>query len=490
MTPTNARAWLDLVLDPGWGLLFEDVVSGDPLQFPGYVEQLRAAREKTGCSESVLVAEGGLEGHRIVAISFEFGFLGGSMGVAAGERIARAFERAAEIGAPVIALTASGGARMQEGMLALSQMPATLIAREKVAAAKQPFICYLRNPTTGGVFASFANSADLLWAEPHATIGFAGPRVAETVTGEPLPEDSHTAESALKHGLIDEIVPPSEIRKRISEFLGPVNQARVSLSAGRATFGTATISGEMGKATATNAWAEVSLSRDPDRPTGADSLPGGTILGRGGTDASVLVAIADDHRGSGRPVFIAQNRFAGTGRTRPGGYVRARRAIDFAVRFNRPIVTLIDTPGADPSAESEAEGIAREISETFDALLNAPVPTVAVCVGEGGSGGALAFAACDAFLILEHSIFSVIAPEGAGAILRRQDLETVADELRLTARDLKTFGLADRVIPEPPGGAQADPHRAIEAVNAAISLSLSGLTAPTARRRERWRVYR
>src|ERR1051326_3571267 len=107
MTPTTARDWLDLVLDQGWSLLFEDVTSGDPLRFPGYVEQLRAARERTGCSEAVLVAEGTLEGRTVIAIAFEFGFLGGSMGVAAGERIARAFEHAASSGAPVIALTAT-----------------------------------------------------------------------------------------------------------------------------------------------------------------------------------------------------------------------------------------------------------------------------------------------------------------------------------------------------------------------------------------------
>src|SRR5579864_2837905 len=286
MTPTTARDWLDLVLDQGWSLLFEDVVSQDPLQFPGYVEQLRAAREKTGCSESVLVAEGSLEGHRVVAISFEFGFLGGSMGVAAGERIARTFERAASIGAPVVAMTASGGARMQEGMLALSQMPATLIAREKLAAARQPFICYLRNPTTGGVFASFANSADLLWAEPRATIGFAGPRVAETVTGERLPDDSHTAESALQHGLVDEIVAPSEIRNHVSRFLGPP-QGGWSVLAGQQLRGDDAPTGG-------DSWNEVLLARDEKRPTGADYMPGGTILGRGGTDASVLVSVADD----------------------------------------------------------------------------------------------------------------------------------------------------------------------------------------------------
>lgn len=481
MTPTTARDWLDLVLDPRWELLFEDVVSQDPLQFPGYVEQLRAARGKTGCSESVLVAEGTLEGHRVIAVSFEFGFFGGSMGVASGERIARAFERAASIDAPVVAMTASGGARMQEGMLALSQMPATLIARDKLADARQPFICYLRNPTTGGVFASFANSADLLWAEPHATIGFAGPRVAETVTGEPLPADSHTAESALKHGLIDEIVPPSETRKRIVDFLGRSGEPGTEPT-GRIL--------EATSSEGSDAWAEVSKSRDPKRPTGADYLPGGTILGRGGTDASVLVAVADDWYPVNRPVFIAQNRFAGTGRTKAGGYARARRAIEFAVRFNRPIVTLIDTPGADPSAGSEAEGIAREISETFEALLNAPVPTVAVCVGEGGSGGALAFAACDFLIMQEHAVFSVIAPEGAASILRRTDVDSIARELRLTASELKRFGLADLVVKEPEGGAQADPHAAIAIVQSAIMACLESRSEPAARRRERWRVYR
>jgi acetyl-CoA carboxylase carboxyl transferase beta subunit len=482
MTPTTARDWLDLVLDQGWSLLFEDIVSQDPLGFPGYAEQLRAAREKTGCSESVLVAEGTLDGRRVIGISFEFGFLGGSMGVAAGERIARAFERAADQSVPVIAMTATGGARMQEGMLALSQMPATLIAREKLAAAKQPLICYLRSPTTGGVFASFANSADLLWAEPHATIGFAGPRVAETVTGEPLPEDSHTAESALQHGLLDEIVPPQEVRGRVSRFLGPEG---TWVAGGDHAIEMAQEPSDV------DAWEEVSLARDPKRPTGADYLPGGTILGRGGTDPSVLVIVPDDELLQyKRAVFIAQNRFSGTGRTKPGGYKRARRAIDFAVRFDRPIVTLIDTPGADPSAESEAGGIAREISEIFTALINAPVPTVAVCVGEGGSGGALAFAACDFLILQEHAIFSVIAPEGAASILRRTDVDSVARELRLTAHELKRSGLADLVLREPDGGAQADPHEAISIVQRAIMACLEQRSDPAARRHERWRVYR
>ncbi|MGZ4128696.1 MAG: carboxyl transferase domain-containing protein [Actinomycetota bacterium] len=498
MSPVTAREWLDHVLDPGWSLLFEDVVGGDPLLFPGYAEQLRAAREKTGCTESVLVADGMLDGRHAMAISFEFGFLGGSMGTAAGERICRAFERAAEQRIPVIALTASGGARMQEGMLALAQMPATLAARQKLADAKRMFICYLRNPTTGGVYASFASSADLLWAEPGATIGFAGPRVAETVTGEPLPEGSHTAESAYDSSLIDELIEPDALRARLDELLEP-------LSWGYAGTGH-TVEEPRGRHSM-DAWDQVSFARDPHRPTGSDFAPKGTHIRRGGADPTTVVTLTgNDWLAFKRPVFIAQNRYAETGRTRPEGYRRIRQAIDLAVRLERPIVTLIDTPGADPSASSEADGVARQISATFEALLAAPVPTVAICVGEGGSGGALALAACDVFMIMEHAIFTVISPEGAASILRRDDVSVVAAELQLTAHDLKDTGLADFVIAEPEGGAHVDPRRAVSSVQAAVMAALESLFVraeqadsadvlpppeiPTARRLERWRVLR
>jgi acetyl-CoA carboxylase carboxyl transferase beta subunit/acetyl-CoA carboxylase carboxyl transferase alpha subunit len=475
MSSTTAREWLDLVLE-GWSLLFEDVVSGDPLGFPGYPEQLRAAREKTGCTESVLVAEGTIGGASTIVISFEFSFLGGSMGVAAGERICRAFERAAERRIPVVALTASGGARMQEGMLALAQMPATLVARAKLAAAHQAFVCYLRNPTTGGVYASFASSADLLWAGPGATIGFAGPRVAETVTGEPLPEGSHTAESAYDACLVDELVEPDALRARIgaltssagsAEQLAPDETVHRSL----------------------DPWARVELARLGGRPTGSDFVDVVYPFRRGGCDESIIAGIAKV--GSRSVVVIAQNRRNGHGRTMPAGFRRARRAIAIAERLGLPIVTFIDTPGADPSAPSEGAGVAHEISATFAALLAARVPTMCVVVGEGGSGGALALAACDRILILENAIFSVIAPEGAAAILRRSDIATIAGDLKLTASDLRDLGIADHVLPEPAGGAHEDPAAARRIVEAAIrSFLQEEVRPPTTRRLERWRVFR
>ena len=479
MAPTSAREWLDLVLED-WSLLFEEIVSDDPLGFPGYAEQLRAAREKTGCTEAVLVAEGRIEGSRRIVISFEFGFLGGSMGVAAGERICRAFERGADEQIPVVALTASGGARMQEGMLALSQMPATLIARQRLATNHMPFVCYLRNPTTGGVYASFASSADLLWAEPRATIGFAGPRVAETVTGVALPADAHTAESAFDACLVDALVEPSDLRARLITALTD--------SEDRAQSKTPSMPTEP-RPSKVHTWTRVQLSRHEKRPTGSDLVEIFEPLRRGGCDQTVITGLT---RFGLRPALvIAQNRHAMNGRTTPGGYERVRRAIAFADRFGAPIVTLIDTPGADPSDESEREGIAGEISATFLRLLAARGPTIGIVVGEGGSGGALALAACDKLLMLENSIFSVIGPEAAAMILRRNDIPSIAGDLKLTAHDVLKLGIADRVLPEPENGAHLD-HKATRIiVNNAIQATLKTLgPGPSKRRFERWRAHR
>jgi len=275
----SAREWLDLVLDSGRDELFDAIVGGDPLDFPGYAGQLEAARARTGCSEAVVVSAGSVDGIRVIALAFEFGFLGGSMGVAAGERIARAFEVAAHDRVPVVALTASGGARMQEGMLALAQMPATLAARARLAEARQPFVAYLRNPTTGGVFASFANSADLLWAEPGATIGFAGPRVAETFTGAPLPSGSHTAESALGAGLIDRVVRPAELKQMLHAALAWLAAPHEA---------TARAQPEQPAPASQSAWEQVLVARDPARPASIAS----TLPLRAGHDGAVHAGIA------------------------------------------------------------------------------------------------------------------------------------------------------------------------------------------------------
>jgi len=196
--------------------LYEDVVSRDVLGFSEpepYSKVLEENRLKTGLSEAVVVGAGRVKGKEIAAIIFDFNFMGGSMGFGVGERIVRIFEYAAEKNIPVFAFTASGGARMQEGLVSLYQMPRTILAaayfRKK---SNKPFISIFLNPTTGGVLASFAYRADYVAAEPNALIGFAGPRVIEKTIGRKLPEGFQRSEFLLKKGLIDRIVRRDEIR--------------------------------------------------------------------------------------------------------------------------------------------------------------------------------------------------------------------------------------------------------------------------------------
>jgi acetyl-CoA carboxylase carboxyl transferase subunit beta len=199
-----------------------------------------------------------------------------------------------------------------------------------------------------------------------------------------------------------------------------------------------------------------------------------------GTDPTVRAALA--RVGARRVVVVANDRRAGTGRPGPAGFRLARRAIGLASRLHLPLLSLVDTPGAEPGERAEAGGVAAEIAETFGALTEAPVPTVAVCVGEGGSGGALALAAADRLLMLEHAVFSVIGPEAAAAILARDPslAPLFAPRLRLTAADVAALGVADAVVPEGDG---AVVDRAVEEAlgSARVGDRLRRLDAVTAR---------
>jgi len=194
----------------------------DPLHFVdsrAYSERLTSTRKKTGVPDALLAGDGAIEGRPTQLAVFLFRFMGGSMGSVVGEKLTRAFERGAELGQPVVLLSASGGARMQEGALSLMQMAKTVAALGKLRDAGQPFISVLLNPTTGGVAASFALLGDVNIAEPQALIGFAGPRVIEQTIREQLPEGFQRAEFLLEHGMVDMIVPRHEMRSRIARLL-------------------------------------------------------------------------------------------------------------------------------------------------------------------------------------------------------------------------------------------------------------------------------
>lgn len=205
-----------------WREIWTELRASDPLQFVDlepYPDRVRKAEQSTDLGEAVVVAELEIEGELCVAAIMDFKFMGGSMGSVVGEKIARGCERAIELGVPLVAITSSGGARMQEGVLALMQMAKTVVAFEEMADANLPIIVVLTHPTTGGVWASFAALGDFTYAEPGALIAFSGPRVIEQTTREKLPDDFGKAEQQLLNGQIDAVVDRRDLPARIGKVL-------------------------------------------------------------------------------------------------------------------------------------------------------------------------------------------------------------------------------------------------------------------------------
>lgn len=465
----------------------------DPLQFPGHAVELAYASHRTGVRDSVTTGVGTLAGTEVVAVVGEFGFLGGSMGRAHGQAVADAMREACRRRAPLVVVTRSGGARMQEGMLALSQMSRVAEGIRGLREHGIPVIARFAHPTTGGVHASYGSSADVIVADAGATVGFAGPRVVEVVTGRRPGADSHTAEAALRDGAVDEVAPSDDAASVLGAWVALLHPAlrHGPLPSPRRIERSATV---------IDGARAVELSRDPSRPTGralvADVFDEHRELRGdrcGADDPTLAVFVA--RLGQRRVLVVASDRHAAgyrspelTGAPSDAAFRKARRGVELADRWRLPLVTLIDLPGADPSARAESGGLSSAIAELFQAVLSIASPTVGVVVGQGGSGPALALACTDRVLMLEDSSFNVIAPEAAAAILRRDttDVADLARQLRPTAQDLRGFGLVDDVLPGPVLSGTA---AATTALRAALSETIGDLDLDPdrlARRRTRY----
>jgi len=218
----GARERLDQFADDGWLELWPELRASDPLQFVDlepYPDRVERA-ERAGNNEALVVGELAMGGHECIAAIMDFSYLGGSMGSVVGEKLARAADRCVERGVPMVVLTASGGARMQEGVIALMQMAKTVVAFELMQDAELPVIVVLVHPTTGGVWASFASLGDVTYAEPGALIAFSGPRVIEQTTREKLAPEFGRAETQLANGQVDAVVDRRELKGRIAKVLG------------------------------------------------------------------------------------------------------------------------------------------------------------------------------------------------------------------------------------------------------------------------------
>jgi len=425
-----------------------DLRGGDPLEFPRYAEQVA----RLGGRESVVV---GRTAHYAL-IGGCFDVLGGSMGAVHGERVVRAYRRAAAERLPVVVVTSSGGARMQEGMLSLIQMARTAAAAGEHAERGLQSLAIHRSPTTGGVFASYGSLCDVRVVEPGATIGFAGPRVVERTLGHALPAGSHRAERAYEVGLVDGLVSRDDQPAWVETALGLRAQPLV-LPPDRLRRRRRRARDVLRLRWRRQPWQALRRARSAGRPSGIDwaarLCESWTDLH--GPDPTVRAGLAT-FAGT-RLVVVASDRYASDGRPNPEGFRLARRAVGLAGRLGLPLLTFVDTSGADPGAHSEEGGIAGAIATTFASMAELPTASVSVCVGEGGSGGALALAAADRLLVQRDAVFSVIAPEGAAAILGRgeSDLPDLAARLRITSRDLLGYGIVDSVVPEDGDGMRA-----------------------------------
>lgn len=467
----RAQNWAELLLDPGAEPLDAPAAASDPLDWPGYP----ALRDDAPGDEAVRSWAGRVDAAAVVLIAFDFAHLGGSMGSGVGARVVRAFAEASRRRLPVVTVTATGGARMQEGMVSLAQMTRTTIAAQAHRAAGLLQLTVATDPTTGGVYVSFAAQADLIAAEPGAYVAFAGPRVAASMGGSEAAADGNRAEAALAHGLVDAVVGRAELRGWIARAVRavapgvPVPVAPAPVEAAEAAQGG-------------GAWQRVLDARADARPRAGAFLAHFTELTRlsgdrsGGVDDGVICALGRLH---GRPLaLIALDRTPVT----PAGYRTAWRLLDTAERLGLPVLTLVDTPGATPAPQAERAGQAHAIARTFDKLLAIAVPTVCVVTGEGGSGGALALASTDRLLMQRGAVFSVIAPEGAAAILHRDPdrAPEVAELLQPTAERLVALGIADDLVPDDPAGALAHAAAALDELAAIEPAALR------AERHSRW----
>ena len=476
-----SRARIETLADPGSFREFDrDLVSRDPLKFTAYPQRLREARRETGVGEAITTGLCGIAGHAAVLIVFDFEFLGGTMGSVVGEKIAHAFEEAARRRLPVVSVTATGGARVQEGMLSLMQMAKVAAAASAHGLKGLAFVSILTDPTFGGVTASFASLGDVILAEPGAQIGFVGPRVIEQTTGVPPPKDSHHAETLLDAGLIDLVVPRPQLRGVVAHLIGHLRPQDIV-----ATQDSVTTKGERlpsaPKTKPMPAWQQVGIARDPARPTARHYIS--RMCTRflelhgdrwGGDDRAIIGGLAEL---DGQAVMIIAHDRGATpeeaaashgGMAFPEGYRKALRLMQLAAKFGLPVITLVDCPNAQASFESEHNGIAFALANSLAVMSSLPTAIISVIIGQGGSGGAVALAVADRVLMLEHAIYSVISPEGAASILFRdvKRAESVAEALKLTAHDLHQFGIIDTVVPEPQGGAHAHPDAAAATLKA------------------------
>ena len=482
----TARERIELLVDKEtFKETYKYVKTVEPLSFSRrnrYRKFLDQDQNRTGLTEAAVTGKCRIGDVETMLIVLDFGFMGGTMGSVVGEKVSMAFENAARRGIPAVAVVSGGGVRIQEGVLSLMQMAKTVTAANRLRDGEVPFIVVLANPSTGQAYASFANLADVILAEPGSLIGLSPLRTLREVSKTPLPLDAHTAEAHVGHGLLDNVVDRENLQPRIASIL----QILTAQKHGKSNHKNL-LKSEPEECDEVEPWEAMTAARNSERPQASSyfrSILDPFIELRGdrlnSDDRSVVTGIgfmdglAVAVIGQQRRTLVEGERY----HVFPDGLRKAQRLIDLASRFKLPLVTLIATQGADPGLEAEEQGIGNAIARTLSSMLTVPTPMVSVVIGEGGSEGALALGLSDRILMQQFAIYSPISVNhtlGAAHHDHMLDREA-AEALMLTAHDCLELGIADEVVPEPDGGSHVDPHEASAVLQTAILTNIFQLS--------------
>ncbi|MCI0896913.1 MAG: acetyl-CoA carboxylase carboxyl transferase subunit beta [Chloroflexi bacterium] len=498
----TARERIELLADKGTFKETSKYVSSvEPLSFSRrarYRKFLAQDQKRTGLTEAAVTGKCRIGDVEVMLIVLDFGFMGGTMGSVVGEKVAMAFENAARRGLPAIAVVSGGGVRIQEGVLSLMQMAKTVTAANRLRDEEVPFIVVLANPSTGQAYASFANLADVILAEPGSLIGLSPLRTLREVSKMPLPLDAHTAEAHVGHGLLDNVVDRENLQPRVASLLQILTAQKHGKSNHKSL-----LKVELESCAEVEPWEAVTAARNSERPQASayfrsmldpfielrgdrlNSDDRSVIAGLGFMDGQAVAVIGQQRR-----PLVEGERY----HVFPDGLRKAQRVIDLASRFKLPLVTLIDTQGADPGLEAEEQGIGNAIAKTLSSMLTVPTPVVSVVIGEGGSEGALALGLSDRILMQQYAVYSPMSVNHTlGAAHHDYMLDREAAEaLMLTAHDCLELGIADEVVPEPEGGAHVDPHEASTTLRTAILTNIAQLSKMSQSKllKKRYRKFR
>ena len=431
-------------------------------ELENYDEKIKSDQFRTGLNEAVVTGTAKINGEDIIIIALDFGFLGGSMGLIVGEKVALAYELASKKNLPAITIINSGGSRIQEGVISLMQMSKTVSAANLLKNSNIPMITILCNPSTGQTMSSFATISDIIIGEPGAKIGYSSYRKLKNKNSDDS-RKQYTSEEFLTNGFIDLVVSRDELKYKISVLIS-ILKPKYSYKSKKLKIT------KNKNIIFNNALESLKISRNIDRPKSSIyinnifsefiELHGDRI---GNDDNSVIIGIG---KIVNEPfVLVAQERRVITksnnnvsrnynNKIMPSGFRKANRALKLAEKFKIPCLCLVDAVYPELSLKSEYSGLAYSISELLSNKLSLETPILSIIIGEGGSETALAFSIADSIMMQKNSIFTPLSPEEAAKIRLgdSRKVKEISNMMRFTSEDCLKLGIIDRVIDEPNEG--------------------------------------